>query len=68
MPVSLLLLNALLGHEALETERSEPRQGRRHTTVARRMVALPKAGIIVDEPSMEPSVVGHEQGLGKVFP
>ena len=64
------LLNALLGHEALETGevRASDKAGR-HTTVARRMVALPKAGIIVDEPGLRSlPVVGHEQGLTKVFP
>ncbi len=64
------LLNALLGHEALETGevRASDNAGR-HTTVARRMVALPKAGIIVDEPGLRSlPVVGHEQGLTKVFP
>lgn len=64
------LLNTLLGHEALETGevRASDKAGR-HTTVARRMVALPKAGIIVDEPGLRSlPVVGHEQGLTKVFP
>ena len=64
------LLNALLGHEALETGevRASDKAGR-HTTVARRMVTLPKAGIIVDEPGLRSlPVVGHEQGLAKVFP
>ena len=64
------LLNALLGHEALETGevRASDKAGR-HTTVARRMVALPKAGIIVDEPGLRSlPVVGHERGLTKVFP
>ena len=64
------LLNALLGHEALETgEVRVSDNAGRHTTVARRMVALPKAGIIVDEPGLRSlPVVGHEQGLTKVFP
>ena len=64
------LLNALLGHEALETGevRASDKAGR-HTTVARRMVTLSKAGIIVDEPGLRSlPVVGHEQGLTKVFP
>ena len=64
------LLNALLGHEALETGavRESDDLGR-HTTVTRRMVKLPCAGVIVDEPGFRNLlVVGHEHGLGKVFP
>ena len=41
----------------------------RHTTVARRMVSLPGAGVIVDEPGLRSlPIVGHERGLAKVFP
>ena len=64
------LLNALLGHEALETGavRESDDLGR-HTTVTRRMVKLPDAGVIVDEPGFRNLlVVGHEHGLAKVFP
>ena len=64
------LLNALLGHEALETGavREADDMGR-HTTVARRMVSLPGAGVIVDEPGLRSlPIVGHERGLAKVFP
>ena len=64
------LLNALLGHEALETGavRESDDLGR-HTTVTRRMVKLPGAGVIVDEPGFRNLlVVGHERGLGEVFP
>lgn len=64
------LLNALLGHEALETgEVRESDKAGRHTTVARRMVTLPDAGIIIDEPGLRSlPIVGHEKGLQKVFP
>ena len=64
------LLNALLGHEALETgEVRESDKAGRHTTVARRMVALPDAGVIVDEPGLRSlPIVGHERGLQKIFP
>ncbi len=64
------LLNALLGHEALETGAvRESDDAGRHTTVARRMVALPGAGVIVDEPGLRSlPLVGHERGLAKVFP
>ena len=64
------LLNALLGREALLTgEVRERDDAGRHTTVTRRMVALPGAGVIVDEPGLRSlPLVGHERGLAKVFP
>ena len=64
------LLNALLGHDALETGAvREADDAGRHTTVARRMVSLPGAGVIVDEPGLRSlPLVGHERGLAKVFP
>lgn len=64
------LLNALLGRDVLETGavRAVDDAGR-HTTVARRMVSLPGAGVIVDEPGLRSlPIVGHERGLAKVFP
>jgi ribosome biogenesis GTPase len=64
------LLNALLGSQVLETGavRASDDAGR-HTTVARRMVALPGAGVIVDEPGLRSlPLVGHERGLAQVFP
>lgn len=64
------LLNALLGREALETGSVRESDGvGRHTTVARRMVAIPDAGVIVDEPGLRTlQLVGHERGLALVFP
>lgn len=64
------LLNALLGREALETGAVRERDDAgRHTTVARRMVSLPGAGVIVDEPGLRSlPMVGHERGLALVFP
>ncbi|MBO7674065.1 MAG: ribosome small subunit-dependent GTPase A [Atopobiaceae bacterium] len=64
------LLNALLGREALQTGAVRESDGvGRHTTVARRMVAIPDAGIIVDEPGLRTlQLVGHERGLAMVFP
>jgi ribosome biogenesis GTPase len=64
------LLNLLLGQEALETGAvRESDDAGRHTTVARRMVAIPEAGIIVDEPGLRTlALAGHERGLAKVFP
>lgn len=64
------LLNALLGRAVLETGavRASDDAGR-HTTVARRMVKLEGAGVIVDEPGLRSlPLVGHERGLAKVFP
>ncbi len=63
------LLNALLGEEALETScvRRADDAGR-HTTVARRMVKVPDAGVIIDCPGLRNlPLVGHEHGLEKVF-
>ena len=64
------LLNALLGREALETGAVRESDGvGRHTTVSRRMVSIPNAGIIVDAPGLRTlQMVGHERGLAMVFP
>ena len=64
------LLNALLGRASLETGAVRESDGvGRHTTVARRMVAIPGAGTIVDEPGLRTlQMVGHERGLSMVFP
>jgi len=64
------LLNALLGRDVLETcAVREADDAGRHTTVARRMVRIPRGGIIVDEPGLRSlPIVGHERGLAKVFP
>jgi ribosome biogenesis GTPase len=64
------LLNALVGRDVLETGsvRVADDAGR-HTTVARRMVSLPGAGVVVDEPGLRSlPLVGHERGLSQVFP
>ena len=64
------LLNALLGRNLLKTGavRSSDDAGR-HTTVSRRMVAIPSGGTIVDMPGIRSlPLVGHERGLAKVFP
>ncbi len=64
------LLNALLGRESLETGAVRESDGvGRHTTVSRRMVAIPGAGTIVDAPGLRTlQMVGHEHGLALVFP
>jgi len=63
------LLNTLIGQDALETGavRAGDDAGR-HTTVARRMVAVPGAGVIIDAPGLRSlPLVGHERGLAMVF-
>ena len=64
------LLNALLGRQALETGAVRESDGAgRHTTVTRRMVSIPGAGVIVDAPGLRTlQMVGHERGLAMVFP
>lgn len=64
------LLNGLLGRDVLETGAVRVSDGAgRHTTVARRMVSVPGAGVVVDEPGLRSlPLVGHERGLAKVFP
>ena len=64
------LLNALLGRDVLETcAVREADDAGRHTTVSRRMVRIPRGGVIVDEPGLRSlPIVGHERGLAKVFP
>ncbi|MGN0070880.1 MAG: ribosome small subunit-dependent GTPase A [Atopobiaceae bacterium] len=64
------LLNALLGRDLLRTGsvRASDDAGR-HTTVSRRMVAVPSGGTIVDMPGIRSlPLVGHERGLALVFP
>ncbi len=64
------LLNALYGRDVLAVGdvRATDDAGR-HTTVSRRMIKLPGAGVVVDEPGLRSlPLVGHEQGLAKAFP
>lgn len=63
------LINALLNSDTLEVGavRKKDAQGK-HTTVARRMIKLEGAGIIVDEPGLRTlPLLGHEDGLQKAF-
>ena len=67
----MMLLNALLGYEALETGGVRERDDMgRHTTVARVMVALPApCGVVADAPGLRSlPLVGHERGLARTFP
>lgn len=64
------LLNALLGHEVMETGKVRSRDDAgRHTTVTRRMLKVPDAGVVIDCPGLRSlPLVGHERGLAQVFP
>lgn len=64
------LLNALVGSELLETGEVRARDDMgRHTTVTRRMVKIPDAGVIVDAPGLRSlPLLGHERGLALSFP
>lgn len=64
------LVNALAGAEVLGTGevRGRDDQGR-HTTVARRMVKVPDAGVLVDAPGLRSlPLLDEEAGLAKTFP
>lgn len=63
------LVNALLGADVLGTAavRSRDDQGR-HTTVARRMLKVPDAGVIVDAPGLRSlPLLDEEDGLARAF-
>ena len=64
------LLNSILGAQVLQTGAVRSKDGAgRHTTVGRRMVQLPNAGIIIDEPGLRSlPVLGHMEGLELAFP
>lgn len=64
------LVNALLGEEALETGavREFDDKGR-HTTVARRMVEIPDAGLMIDAPGLRTlQILDLEKSLRAAFP
>ncbi len=64
------LVNALLGEEAHEVGdvRASDDKGR-HTTVARRMVACPGGGIIIDAPGLRTlQILDMESSLRRAFP
>jgi len=64
------LVNALVGAEVLGVGevRGRDDQGR-HTTVARRMVKVPDAGVLVDAPGLRSlPLLDEEAGLARTFP
>lgn len=64
------LVNALVGAEVLGVGevRGRDDQGR-HTTVARRMVKVPQAGVLVDAPGLRSlPLLDEERGLAATFP
>lgn len=64
------LVNALLGAEVLAARevRGRDDQGR-HTTVARRMLKVPGAGVLVDAPGLRSlPLLDEERGLAATFP
>lgn len=64
------LVNALLGTEAFETGavRESDDKGR-HTTVARRMVEIPGAGLMIDAPGLRTlQILDLEKSLRAAFP
>ena len=64
------LVNALLGSDARETGqvRASDDKGR-HTTVARRMIALPHGGLVIDAPGLRTlQVIDMEASLRRAFP
>ncbi|MDO5044724.1 MAG: ribosome small subunit-dependent GTPase A [Coriobacteriia bacterium] len=64
------LINALLERDELQvgTVRERDDKGR-HTTVAREMISIPHAGILIDAPGLRSiPLVQHEDGLKMTFP
>lgn len=64
------LVNALLGQDALEVGavRSADDKGR-HTTVARRLIALPRGGLIIDAPGLRTlQILDMDASLKAAFP
>jgi ribosome biogenesis GTPase len=64
------LVNALLGAEVLGTSSVRARDDSgRHTTVARRMLKVPGAGVVVDAPGLRSlRLLDEYEGLARAFP
>jgi ribosome biogenesis GTPase / thiamine phosphate phosphatase len=63
------LINALLGEQRLATREVRVRDARgRHTTVARELVPLPGAGVLLDTPGMRAVVmIDAQEGIAAAF-
>lgn len=63
------LVNALLGEDAMATGRVRESDDKgRHTTVARRMIVLPQAGLIIDAPGLRTlQILDMESSLRRAF-
>lgn len=64
------LVNALMGEKAAQTGavRSSDDKGR-HTTVARRMIALPERGLVIDAPGLRTlQILDMDASLRRAFP
>ena len=64
------LTNALVGEEVFATGSVRERDDKgRHTTVARRMVQVPGAGLLIDAPGLRTmQILDLETGLSRAFP
>ena len=64
------LVNALLGSEAADVGRVRESDDRgRHTTVARRMIEVPGAGLIIDAPGLRTlQILDMDKSLRRAFP
>lgn len=64
------LVNALLGREAADVGRVRESDDRgRHTTVARRMIEVPGAGLIIDAPGLRTlQILDMDKSLRRAFP
>ncbi len=64
------LVNALVGAEAQQTGEVRARDGKgRHTTVARRMLAVPGGGVVIDAPGLRTlQILDMDESLRRGFP
>ncbi len=64
------LANAMLGLEVQRTSEVRASDGKgRHTTIARRMLALPGGGFLIDTPGLRSFLLlGSSEGVSRAFP
>jgi len=64
------LVNAIVGEALQRTTEVRASDGKgRHTTIARRMVALPGGGFLIDAPGLRSfALTGSEEGVRRAFP